>query len=88
MITASEKANELINMYYNCNAKSQLEAIKQATEVMVNAVCHKIDDLSNQVINHKDYDIHGLIIPMIKELVWKRDVLSELKTKEDAINFK
>lgn len=83
-MTVPEKVTELINMYYNCNAKSQREAIETVEEVVFIGMCQKIDSLHNHVTYRKDYD-EALIISAINQLKWDQEMAFELNNRKNKL---
>lgn len=84
MITPEEKAKELVNMYYGCNAKTQLEAIQQADNANYTSMCQMIDDLHSHVLIRKDYDLE-LIKSSIVQLKWKQEIALSLEDMKNKI---
>lgn len=82
MISAEEKAKELVNMYY-AHAKTQEEAIQMADNAILTSICQKIDELHENVVIRNDMD-KDYVKPSIKILKWWQSVaceVSRLKSK-------
>jgi hypothetical protein len=83
-MTAAQKANELVNMYYGCNAKTQKEAIQQAQKAVFGTLCQKVDSLYIHAIQEGDHD-DNYIYPSIKELKYWQEVAAELFELQRAL---
>lgn len=78
-----QKANELINMYYN-HSNSQAEAIDIVDRVLLATICEKIDSLHGHVFFRKDFDL-DLIGSSIQHLKYWQEVASEVQKAKDRL---
>jgi len=80
----ARKANDLINMYYGCNAKTQLEAIEEAERAVLTGLCQIIDDMHIHIVQAEDYDINN-VKPNIQMLKFWQGVAAELQIIKNKI---
>ena len=81
MITAQQKATELVNMYYNSTAKNQAQAIQYAENAIFTRMCQEVDDIHIH-INEWDFD---LVKSRLKILKWNQEVAAELQRMTNAL---